>query len=73
MNTAIINPEDFVSNDHAHSFLTAMKTINCLAQNQGLYSDIKASMEEQGWKPLVEICRDNYFIDEVDFVVWVEG
>ena len=63
----------FKSNAHANSFLTALKTIVMLSQSQSLYSRLRDSMEEQDWMPLCEICRDNYFADEIDFINWIEG
>lgn len=62
----------FENKQHGHSFNVAYSTILMLSQSQGIYSRLREEMENQNWKPLIELTKDSYFNDELDFVMFIE-
>lgn len=65
--------KEFVNKKHGHSFNVAYDTINALATSQGCYSRLRAEMVECSWEPLFELCKEKYFEDGVDFILFIEG
>lgn len=62
----------FESKKHGHSFNVAYSAVLTLSQSQGFYSRLREEMENRNWEPLIELTKDNYFNDELDFVMFIE-
>lgn len=62
----------FNDRKHGHSFNSAYSAICTLANSQGFYGRMKAELEEQNWKPLIDLTAENYFEDMLDFILFIE-